>query len=64
MVRLLLDRGADVNVIYPDGSTALHAAARQGYKGIVQLLLEKGADTRVKDDKRLHGILLRGAKRA
>jgi hypothetical protein len=33
----------DVNLIEPNGSTALHAASYYGHKDIVKLLLEKGA---------------------
>lgn len=43
MVRLLLDRGADVNAQDATGWTALHAAAFAGNTEIMQLLLERGA---------------------
>ena len=39
----------EVNWIEPDGSTALHAAARRGHEKVVQLLLEKGADYSIID---------------
>jgi len=42
-VRLLLDRGADVNAKDITGWTALHAAAFGGHTEILQFLLERGA---------------------
>lgn len=44
VVRLLLQKGADVKVEDKIGGTALHWAAGTGQKAVVQLLLEKGAD--------------------
>ncbi|RYP08517.1 hypothetical protein DL764_001848 [Monosporascus ibericus] len=49
IVRLLLDHGADVNLVDLNGWTALHTAALQGHETIMKLLLEKGADINVKD---------------
>nr|MBI3612801.1 ankyrin repeat domain-containing protein [Nitrospirota bacterium] len=43
IVRLLLDRGADINAVDPEGWTALHFAALYGRTSIVQLLLERKA---------------------
>jgi hypothetical protein len=40
---------ADINRIESNGSTALHAASYYGHARIVQLLLEGGADTTVKN---------------
>lgn len=40
---LLLGKGADVNTVYSDGSTALHMAALRGHKGIAELLMMEGA---------------------
>lgn len=48
VVRLLLDRGVDVNTRTEIGETPLHIAARNGYGEIVQLLLDK-ADVTAKD---------------
>jgi ankyrin repeat protein len=52
VVRLLLDAGIHVNAT-PTGShwtaTALHAAAGQGQRAVVELLLERGADPTIKD---------------
>ena len=41
LVRMLLDRGAYVNLIDMKGETALHYAAYKSHKQIVQLLLQK-----------------------
>jgi len=43
VVRLLLDKGADVNAKADSGWTALMGAAWKGHLGVVKLLLEKGA---------------------
>jgi ankyrin repeat protein len=43
-LQLLLEKGADVNLVHNNGATALMIAARKGNKDIVELLLEKGAD--------------------
>ena len=44
IVQLLLDRGADVNIVGGQHGTALIAAAARGYGNMVQLLLKAGAD--------------------
>jgi len=53
MVRLLLDAGEDPNRYNPVGghshTTPLHQAAGGGYQELVQLLLERGARTDLKD---------------
>lgn len=43
-VRLLIERGADVNAVDKEGGTALKNAARIGHTDVVRVLLEKGAD--------------------
>lgn len=51
-VKLCLEHGADVNAVQSGeagGSTALHIAAGKGSDRIVQLLLEHGAKTDIKD---------------
>jgi hypothetical protein len=52
VIRLLLERGVDVNA-YPPGShwtaTALHTAAIQGQADAVTLLLARGADPAIRD---------------
>ncbi|OHF02036.1 hypothetical protein CORC01_02615 [Colletotrichum orchidophilum] len=49
MVRLLLERGADVAKQDGNGSTALHLAAESGSGELLQLLLEKSADPNATD---------------
>lgn len=44
LVRLLLERGADVNGRRGDGMTALHAACWRGLTRVAQELLDAGAD--------------------
>jgi ankyrin repeat protein len=43
-VRLLLERGAEVDGNDTNGNTALHWASRHGHLETVRLLLERGAD--------------------
>jgi ankyrin repeat protein len=47
-MKLLLDKGADVNVKDGRGWTPLMEAANRGHSEIVRLLLEKGADVNLK----------------
>ncbi len=52
--QLLLDKGAEINVI-PGGfdyaGTGLHYAALNGHRAMVEFLLDHGADRNVKDTK-------------
>jgi hypothetical protein len=48
IVKLLLDKGADVNLTDKYGNTPLHLAASDGHIEIVKLLLEKGSDVNSK----------------
>ena len=50
IVRLLLERGANVNIKSKDGDTALQRGALQGGLTTVQLLLGAGADPNVADN--------------
>ena len=50
IVRLLLDKGADVNAKDRSGKTAMILAAKNGHADIVRLLLDKGADVNAKAD--------------
>lgn len=49
-VRLLLDRGADVNTPQEGGGTPLHTAAFHGDDALAELLLANGADPGAADD--------------
>jgi ankyrin repeat protein len=52
IVRLLLDHGIHIDATPPGShwtATALHAAAGQGHRAVVELLLERGADPAIKD---------------
>jgi ankyrin repeat protein/beta-lactamase regulating signal transducer with metallopeptidase domain len=49
LVRMLLDRGANPNVIDAGGKSPLHWAAREGRLPQVELLIAQGADPHVKD---------------
>ena len=53
-VRLLLERGAQINAI-PGGfdfsGTALHYAALNGQQSMVEFLLQRGANVHIKDEK-------------
>ncbi|RFU26911.1 hypothetical protein B7463_g9427, partial [Scytalidium lignicola] len=49
VVKLLLEKGADVNMVDEDGRTPLFYAVQLEYKTIIKLLLEKGADLEMKD---------------
>lgn len=48
-VRLLLDKGAKVDVAGLEGNTALIKAARNGHENIVPLLLDRGANIEAKN---------------
>ena len=53
-VRLLIEKGAQVNAIPPGfdySGTGLHYAALNGHRGLVEFLIERGADVNVKDTK-------------
>src|SRR5439155_21869874 len=49
VVKLLLEKGADVKVANDHGITALHGAAYKGANKVVQLLVDRGADLAAQD---------------
>ena len=48
-VNLLLELGADVNVVDADGRVALHGAAHKGRNEVVRILVAHGADLAARD---------------
>jgi ankyrin repeat protein len=48
-IKLCLQQGADINAANSLGFTALHAAAARGWESVIQLLVDNGARTDVKD---------------
>jgi ankyrin repeat protein len=53
LLALLLDRGADINAQAPNGSTPLMMAARFGTEDSVKLLVHRGADKKLLNDRNL-----------
>ena len=51
IVRLLIERGADVNALQVAGWRLIHHAAQQGDREFVDLLIASGADLDVKNDR-------------
>ena len=49
-IKVLLDRGADIDARANDGKTALILAAFLGRSGAVEILLERGADVNAADN--------------
>jgi ankyrin repeat protein len=51
LIRKIASHGADVNAQAPDGTTALHDAAKSGNAALVIALLELGADETIADNE-------------
>ncbi|KAJ7269766.1 ankyrin repeat-containing domain protein [Mycena rebaudengoi] len=51
MVRLLLEKGANIDLNDDEHATALHIASRKGHVEIVRLLLERGAGVNIYDSQ-------------
>ena len=49
VVTLLIDRGADLNAVSPNGTTPLMMAAQYGPEDSVKILLARGADARTRN---------------
>ncbi|MCY7314593.1 MAG: ankyrin repeat domain-containing protein [Rubrivivax sp.] len=54
VVKLLLDRGAPIDALSPNGTTPLMMAARYGSPEAAALLLTRGASGRLRNDKSLN----------
>ncbi|RMZ74098.1 hypothetical protein GMOD_00004939 [Pyrenophora seminiperda CCB06] len=50
VVRLLVEKGADVKAKDKNGMTALHGAASEGNEAMVRLLVDRGADVNAKSN--------------
>jgi uncharacterized protein len=53
VVKLLLDKGAPIDARSPNGSTPLMMAAQYGAEASVDLLLQRGADPRLRNERGL-----------
>lgn len=56
MIKTLLRKGADINMVNNDGETVLHIFVKQGqtsphFSSIMRMLLDNGVDVSVKDNK-------------
>jgi ankyrin repeat protein len=49
VVKLLLERGVELETKDKDGQTPLSWATRHGHEAVVMLLLERGAELETKD---------------
>jgi len=58
IVKLLIEKGADVKAKNYDGNTALMLAAYNGYKAIVDMLIGAGAEVNMKDNNGWTAIAL------
>ncbi len=56
LVRLLLERGASVDALAPNGTTPLMLAAQHAPEATVDLLLQRGADPRRRNQRGLQAI--------
>jgi len=57
VAKLLIDRGADLNVVGGDDDSPLRAAARNGHLKIVKLLLARGAELEAADQSGCTALL-------
>ena len=50
-LKVLIDKGIDVNSLDEDGETALHVACQNNWKEGVEFLIDKGADSTIHSKK-------------
>ena len=62
VVRILLDKGANVSIVSEKGSTALHLAARNGHSEVTTLLVKAGSDMKAQTPSSGHTPLLLAAQ--
>jgi ankyrin repeat protein len=58
IAKLLIDKGADVNIKDPRGRGPIHLAVEKGQKDIVEALIEKGADINAMDGRADNALTL------
>ena len=63
IVELLLENGADLNINYNYGVTALKVAVRNGHREVVALLLEREADLSAQDKNDYSLLMCEAAER-
>jgi ankyrin repeat protein len=65
LLAMLLDRGADINALAPNRNTPLMMAARYGPEDSVKLLVQRGADKKLINERNLSAAdMARGGERA
>ena len=58
VARVLVEAGADINLICEHGRTPLHMAAAWGHLDVVQYLVSRGANTAIRDDLDMTPLML------
>ena len=51
LIQYFIDRKLNLNTINNEGKTPLHLAMKKGNIDIIELLIENGANTKIKDKK-------------
>jgi ankyrin repeat protein len=64
VIKLLLEKNADLESKDKNGQTPLLLAAENGHKAVIKLLLEKNADLEYKDKGVVKLLRERGAKKS
>lgn len=58
VAELLIEKGADINVVVQDGMTVLHWAADKGFEKLVAMLIEKGANVNAVNENGNSALIL------